>query len=123
MVPLQCVIGRVPKGCHLRASWQRVEFARNTFDLYHDFAYLLSMAEIIPLGQTNSSETLIEFIRREGSVTTDAVAYRFGWDRKQAFKELSALRKSGHIVSRNESYSTGETGGRINGWQVAPTDE
>ncbi len=81
------------------------------------------MAEIIPLGQNNSSETLVEFIRREGSVTTDAVAYRYGWDRKQAFKELSALRKSGQIVSQTENYSTGEAGGRINGWKIAPTDE
>lgn len=56
----------------------------------------------IPIGQRNASESLTEFVRREGAVTTAAVSHRFGWDTKRAYAELLALRKAGVLVSKQE---------------------
>lgn len=81
----------------------------------------MAMAEIIPLGQRNATETLAEFVRREGAVTTAAVAHRFGWDTKRAYAELAALRKSGVLISKHENRgaSIQDGGGRQCGWRIA----
>jgi len=81
------------------------------------------MADIIPIGQRNASESLTEFVRREGAVTTAAVAHRFGWDTKRAYAELLALRKAGVLVSKQEDRgaSIHDGGGRMNGWRIAPS--
>lgn len=77
------------------------------------------MGNVVQLGNGHSSETLTDFIRREGAVATEAVAYRFGWTIQQAFKELSALRKAGVLASKTENWSCIGGGGRMNGWRLA----
>ncbi len=73
---------------------------------------------VVPLGLANSSETLIEFIRREGAVSTTAIGWRFGWDTRRAYRELEALRRAGKITKDLEilDYCA------MNGWRSLPTE-
>lgn len=51
------------------------------------------------------SESILDFVRREGPVTTAAVSYRFGMiDIRDARKALKALEKSGEVRSRREKF-------------------
>ncbi len=52
------------------------------------------------------SESILDFVKREGPVTTAAVSYRFGMiDIRDARKALRALEKDGHIKSRRETFN------------------
>ena len=46
-----------------------------------------------------SDETIEEFVKREGPVTTSAVAHRFGYDRELALRFLKNLEKAGKLVA------------------------
>jgi hypothetical protein len=72
-------------------------------------------ADVVKIG----GESLLDFVRREGPVTTQAVAWRFGWDQKKARKELGALLKEGQVARKVEKWSTLGGGGRTAGWRAA----
>lgn len=65
--------------------------------------------------QAFKTETILEFIHREGSVTTMSVAARFGLDMQDARKALNKLRREGVIESRR--YLTDYCA--MNGWRVS----
>jgi hypothetical protein len=52
------------------------------------------MADVVSI----ASETVLEFIAREGgTVNTGQVSMRFGWDMQRARSELARLAKAQHI--------------------------
>ncbi len=66
-----------------------------------------------------SSETLAEFVRREGPVTTRSVAYRFQLDMGEARRRLKLLRSRGEIASRREPVSYEGGGSTALVWEGA----
>lgn len=63
------------------------------------------------------SETVLDFVRREGPVTTAAVAHRFGmWNVRDARKALKRLEREGLISSKRESFDYCA----MNVWSAAP---
>lgn len=76
------------------------------------------MAEIVTLASPLATETLLDFIRREGSVRTDSVAYRFGWTMAKARTELKALQAQGLLDARLETIRGRRVGGTIYGWRL-----
>lgn len=77
------------------------------------------MGNVVQLERGRFAETLTDFIQREGQVATEAVAYRFGWDIRRAYAELSALRKAGVITSKTEAWGCLGGGGRMNAWRIS----
>lgn len=52
------------------------------------------------------SESILDFVKREGPVTTAAVSYRFGMiDIRDARKALRKLEKDGLIKSKRETFN------------------
>lgn len=72
------------------------------------------MAEIVPISSGHSTETLLEFIEREGPLKTDSIARRFGWTLEKARAELKALHATGKLTSELETWHLG----RIYGWRI-----
>jgi Mn-dependent DtxR family transcriptional regulator len=64
---------------------------------------------------TAFEETIVNFIRREGVVSTASVACRFGLDMRDARRELNRLHKGGLITSQREIFDYAA----MNGWQIA----
>lgn len=62
-----------------------------------------------------TGETVLEFIAREGAVTTYAVATRFGWDMRRALDELNKLHRQGAVTKHLEPTHYC----RMNGWRIA----
>lgn len=67
-------------------------------------------------------ETIETFLGREKSaVTTSAIATRFGWDRREADRQLRRLERAGSISSRVEVITWEGGGGRSKVWFLAET--
>lgn len=69
------------------------------------------------------TETVLSFLEREAApVTTDAVASRFGWNRREAGRQLRDLERAGTIASRVEPVSWVGGGGRSKVWFIRRAD-
>jgi hypothetical protein len=67
-----------------------------------------------------NSETLLEFIARVGTVNTDNVQQRFGWDNRRARYELRCLVADEKLVETPaRSFSEEGHGGKRCEWRLA----
>jgi predicted ArsR family transcriptional regulator len=67
------------------------------------------------------TESLLEFVRRAGPVTTVSVARRFGWNTRAARAKLHRLSAQGLLDYRRENFADEGGGGAVNGWWVKDT--
>lgn len=70
------------------------------------------MGEVIQIG----GETVLDFIEREGPVTTSSVAGRFGQDHGATYALLRRLERQGVVASRLDSVSYIGSGSRARVW-------
>ncbi|WP_234053629.1 MULTISPECIES: hypothetical protein [unclassified Xanthobacter] len=78
------------------------------------------MGEIVEMRPGQTSETILEFVRRKEVATTREVAYRFALGMVRAAHELAALRRSGDLVSAPAKDRESLNGAvRMNEWRLA----
>ena len=80
------------------------------------------MTNVLKLGGSSGSETVEEFVRRRGSVTSHEVGRRFGWSYEDAHKHMKFLQRQGVVHGTTEKSMT-HGGGRDICWSIPTISE
>jgi hypothetical protein len=80
------------------------------------------MSNVVKIGGTAAVETVEDFVRRRGSVTSHEVGRRFGWTYEEAHRHMKKLQKQGVICGETEK-SMVNGGGRDLCWTIQPISE
>jgi len=60
------------------------------------------MSNVVNIGGTASVDTVEDFVRRRGSVTSHEVGRRFGWTYEEARRHMKKLQEQGAIRGETE---------------------
>lgn len=80
------------------------------------------MSNVVNIGGTASVDTVEDFVRRRGSVTSHEVGRRFGWTYEEARRHMKRLQEQGAIRGETEK-STVHGGGRDLCWTIPSISE
>lgn len=80
------------------------------------------MSKVVGIGGAASVETVEDFVRRRGSVTSHEVGRRFGWTYEDAHRHMKKLQRQGLVHGETGKLMT-NGGGRDICWSIPVASE